>query len=220
MIIEQTFTVNASRDRTAAFFLDIDRVTGCVSGVENVTEVEPGRYRAVLTVRLGPIRAAFQGEMSLDASQAPERLKATGEGRDRATGSVAKVDFTAELAEDEADRTTVNAVADVALRGRMAQFGTGVMRAAAGELVKEFAACANVALAETPVTAAVPSADSAAPAEVPPPPRSAKPVTPAPQPPSVLKILLRSLVSAAKEAVTKVADRIRARRKTGQGGQR
>ena len=219
MIIEQTFTVNASRDRTAAFFLDIDRVTACVPGVENVTEVEPGRYRAVLTVRLGPIRAAFQGEMSLDDSQAPERLKATGEGRDRATGSVAKVDFTAELAEDEADRTTVNAVADVALRGRMAQFGTGVMRAAAGELVKEFAACANAALAEAPV-AVSPSAESPAPAEVPPPAPSPQPVAPAPQPPSVLKILLRSVLRAAKEAVTRVADRIRSRRKTGQGGQR
>lgn len=147
MIIEQSFTVHAPRAETAAFFVDIDRVATCVPGVEQVTEVEPGRYEAVLAVRLGPIRAAFQGTMALDASEAPSRLKAVGEGRDRATGSVAKVGFTADLTEDDPGQTLVRAVADVALRGRMAQFGTGVMRAAAGELVTEFANCANATLA-------------------------------------------------------------------------
>lgn len=147
MIIEQSFTVHAPRAETAAFFVDIDRVARCVPGVEEVTEVEPDRYQAVLAVRLGPIRAAFQGTMALDASEAPSRLKAVGEGRDRATGSVAKVGFTADLAEEVPGQTSVRAVADVALRGRMAQFGTGVMRAAAGELVAEFATCANATLA-------------------------------------------------------------------------
>lgn len=221
MIIEQSFTVNASRQEAADFFVDIDRVAGCVPGVEDLEEVEPGRYKAVLTVRLGPIRAAFQGTMALDASEAPARLKAAGEGRDRATGSVAKVDFTADLVEETSDHTTVKAVADVALRGRMAQFGTGVMRAAAGELVQEFAGCANARLAEAadarradehPVDSA---GDSAAPGEA----TAATPGTAAPRPTAPAPaasapkgmggLILRSVLRAAWQGLGGLATRLR-----------
>lgn len=146
MIIEETFSVNASRLETADFFTDIRRVSACVPGVENVTEVAPNSYEAVLGVRLGPIRAAFQGSLALDDTEAPARLTATGQGRDRSTGSIAKVRFTADLIEVSPELTTVTTVADVALRGRMAHFGTGVIRAAAGEMVKEFAICVNHSL--------------------------------------------------------------------------
>lgn len=217
MIIEQAFTVNASREATAAFFCDIDRVSRCVPGVENVQEIEPGRYQAVLGVRLGPIRAAFQGAISLDDAEAPAHLKASGEGRDRATGSVAKVHFTADLTEDEPGRTTVTAVADVALRGRMAQFGTGVMRAAAGELVKEFAACANRTLgAEAPeAAAAVGGTETGVGAGVPPP-------APTPQaaPAGVLAILVRGLARAMAAAIRRLRARWAVGRSTSRGGQR
>lgn len=149
MLIDQTFTVNASREETASFFTDIEQVSRCIPGVEGVREVEPGQYEATLAVRLGPIRAAFGGSLVLDAAETPTRLKATGEGRDRATGSMAKVDFTADLSEDAPGVTTVHAVADVAIRGKLSQFGTGVMRAAAGEIVREFAQCVNATL-DTP----------------------------------------------------------------------
>jgi carbon monoxide dehydrogenase subunit G len=203
MIIEQKFTVQAPLEATAAFFLDIDRVSPCMPGVESVKEIEPGQYQAVLAVRLGPIRAAFEGTMTLDDSEAPDRLSATAQGRDKATGSVAKVAFTADLREERPGETTVVAVTDMTLRGRMAQFGTGVIRAAAGELVDEFAACANATLAaghapldhQAEAPANHPASDSAT---------SSAPV-PAPVPsssPSVLRILARSLWKALRRKVS------------------
>lgn len=143
MLIEQKFLLAAPREEVAGFFVDIDQVAACIPGVEDVEETAPGQYAAVLAMRLGPIRAAFRGSLVLDAKDAPQRLVATGEGRDRATGTVAKVTFTADLAEAGPAQTEVTAVADLSLRGRMAQFGTGVVRAAAGEMVSEFAARAN-----------------------------------------------------------------------------
>lgn len=195
MIIEQVFVLHAPRDETAAFFVDVDRVGRCVPGVADVEEVQPGSYRAVLGVTLGPIRAAFQGTMELDDSEAPERLRATGEGRDRATGSMAKVSFTADLTEETPGQTTVTAVADVTLRGRMAQFGTGVMRAAAGELVQEFARCANAALAQGPPAEGGFDGTSAT--------ASAAPAQAAPSTRGLVSILLRSLART-------VVDRLRA----------
>lgn len=212
MNIEQTFTVRASREATAAFFLDIDRVSACIPGVEGVEEVEPGNYRAVLAVRLGPIRAAFQGTMALDSSDAPHRLAATGEGRDRATGSVAKVSFTADLEEEQPGETTVNAVADIALRGRMAQFGTGVMRAAAGEMVEHFAQCANASLAATPqattALTGLPTGDVAA--------ATAGPAA-APPAPAIVRIVLRSVWKALREAMRDLVSRRRSSRSEADG---
>jgi carbon monoxide dehydrogenase subunit G len=189
MIIEQEFTVDAPRETVAAFFTDVRRVAACVPGLEGVEELEPNHYSARLAVRMGPIRAAFGGTLRLDPSGAPARLVAIGDGRDRATGSVATVRFTADLAETEPGRTRVTAVADVALRGRMGQYGTGVVRAAAGELVREFAACANATLrAEAP----------SAPAEG---ERSVAVAAPPAATPrrGLLSLLLRALLGAARD---------------------
>jgi carbon monoxide dehydrogenase subunit G len=216
MIIDQTFSVNAPVEKTADFFVDIDQVSSCIPGVEGVRELEPGRYEAVLGVRLGPIRAAFKGSITLDDTEAPKRLKATGEGRDRSTGSMAKVDFTADLVEDEPGVTTVTAVADIAVRGKMAQFGTGVMRAAAAEIVQEFAACANAKLATERPTVAERSAPetgahrAGAPAQPAAAPQGATTVQP-PRQRGLLSILARGALRSLAAALRRAADRIEAR---------
>lgn len=204
MIIEQTFTVNASREKTAEFFFDIDRVAPCIAGVQDVEEIEPGRYQAVLGVRLGPIRAAFKGTITLDDTEAPARLKASGEGRDRATGSVAKVAFSADLAELEPGVTTVQAQADLALRGRMSQFGTGVIRAAAGEIVQEFATCANAKLAGQQQSQAAEIGAGAA--DQTPPDRAAGP---APAPRGVVSLVLRGVLRSIVDGIQKLGRRLR-----------
>lgn len=193
MNIDQTFTVNASRERTAAFFCDIEQVSGCIPGVEGVREVEGGEYEATLAVRLGPIRAAFQGSLALDETEAPARLRAHGRGRDRATGSLADVDFTADLTELEAGVTTVSTVAEVKVRGKLGQFGSGVMRAAATEIVREFAGCADARLAAAgaEVGAASPAPDAAAPA------RRGLP-----------QVVLRGLVRSWVTGLRRLADRL------------
>jgi carbon monoxide dehydrogenase subunit G len=217
MIINQTFTVNAPQDRTAEYFFDIEQVTSCIPGVEGVQEVEPGRYEATLGVRLGPIRAAFKGSITLDGSEAPKRLRAEGEGRDRATGSSARVTFTADLSEDSPGVTTVQAVADVAIRGKLSQFGTGVMRAAAGEIVQEFATCANAKLAATAcrVESAQVAGQPVAAAQAGPVSQSIgdqrAPATAAPRKQrGMASLVLRGLVRSLARGLRRAADRIEA----------
>ncbi|TQM11472.1 CoxG family protein [Pseudonocardia kunmingensis] len=208
MIIEHEFVVAAPREAVAAFFTDIDRVGSCVPGLEDVVRLEPDHYGALLAVRMGPIRAAFSGTLHLDAGAAPARLTAMGEGRDRATGSVATVRFTADLVEHEPGRTRVTASADVALRGRMAQYGTGVVRAAAGELVREFAACTNASLTGstdvgTPQEAGSPQRGSAS-TRVP----AAAPAA-ARRPTGLLTLLLRGMVRSARRRLTAAVTAVR-----------
>jgi uncharacterized protein len=143
MRLTETFQLNAPPDRAFAFLSDVPRVASCVSGVEDVEQREDGSYEASLRIQLGPIKAAFAGEVTLD-QQPPDRLVADGQGRDRSSGSRAKVAFEAKLSPlEDGSRTEVETVADVTIRGRLGQFGTGVIRATAVEVIREFVACAD-----------------------------------------------------------------------------
>lgn len=200
MIIEQEFTVDAPREQVAALLTDIDRVSRCVPGVEGVTAVGEDTYEAVLKAKLGPISAAFNGSLHLDTSAAPQRLSASGQGRDQRSGSDAKVEFSADL-EERDGATHVRTRADVTIRGRLGQFGTGVINSTARELVAEFARCVNATLTAAP---GAPGPEPAAPPSVG--RMAARGVG------AWLLGLLRSLWSTLRRLARAAAERIRSRR--------
>lgn len=213
MEIRETFHLDAPRDRVAAVLVDVPVVAECVPGVQDVTQQEDGAWSAVLAAQLGPIKARFAGSVAVDDSDAPERLRAKGSGNDRGTGSQAQVSMEATLTEDGDGGTTVDIVADVVIRGRLGQFGTGIIRATAQEMTKVFVECLGSRLAQQPVgtpdagtaTAAAGSAD----------PAGAGPVArtvPGPRPAagpdvSIVRIVLRGLLAWVRDAVRRVAGR-------------
>jgi hypothetical protein len=143
MLVEETFTVAAPKAEVARFLLDVPRMGACVPGVEDLQRVDEDRYAATLLVRMGPIQARFKGDVTLDAGGAPDTIVATASGRDATTGSVAQVTFSADLVENGDGSTEIRSVSDVTIRGRLGQFGSGVVTSTAREMVKSFAQCAG-----------------------------------------------------------------------------
>ena len=146
MRIDERFTLEVPVEEAFAFLADVRRVAGCVPGVEDLTEQEDGSFTARLKVQLGPIKASFDGEVSLTTDVALRRLTASGQGRDKGSGSRAEVAFTGDLEPRDDGHTDVVTVAEVTIRGRLGQFGTGVIRATATEVLRDFVACANDSL--------------------------------------------------------------------------
>lgn len=146
MRIDERFTLEVPVDEAFAFLSDVRRVAGCVPGVEDLTEQADGSYTARLKVQLGPIKASFDGEVALTTDEAARRLTASGQGRDKGSGSRAEIAFTGDLEPREDGHTDVVTVAEVTIRGRLGQFGTGVIRATATEVLRDFVACANDSL--------------------------------------------------------------------------
>jgi carbon-monoxide dehydrogenase medium subunit len=159
MIFDETFEVAAGRQAVAALFGDVAAVSRCVPGIEDLRPLGDDRYRATLRLRVGPIAARFSGDLEMDDSQSPERFSATGSGADARTGSQVEVAFTGDLEPIAADRTRVTAHVDVALRGRLGQFGTGIIEATGQQLLGEFVRCLNATVTggERAVAAAAPS---------------------------------------------------------------
>jgi uncharacterized protein len=208
MNIEETFTLDAPVARVHAFLSDVHRVAGCVPGVENVTERDDGAYEATLQVQLGPMRAAFAGEVSLATFQDPYRITAEGKGRDRSSGSRAEVAFSGDLEPAGDARTRVVTSADITIRGRLGQFGTGVIRATATEVIRDFVACANTVLQqETEPAGAFPDEGTATTGG----PAGSPPATSHPSPPPRVNagLVLRILRSWLGQIITRVTRFVR-----------
>jgi carbon monoxide dehydrogenase subunit G len=160
MIIKESFTIGAPLHEVAAFLIDPEKMGRCVPGVSDLEAMGNDVYEAALTIRLGPIHARFVGEVKLDSSEAPQRLQALVRGRDGATGSEVQVEFTALLAEVDGDQTEIDSTSDVTIRGKLGQFGPGVITSTARTMVGEFAACAGSALSVSSASGEVAAAVS------------------------------------------------------------
>lgn len=146
MIIEDSFAVSVPRELAVTMLLDIDLVAPCIPGLRNVRETEPDRYEATLGLRIGKVAPQFDGWLSVDRSLVPDRLSAVAEGLDHLTGSVAQVAFMADLEEQRPGHTLIRVQADVQIRGRLGQFGTGIIQTVAKEILSQFAACVDTVM--------------------------------------------------------------------------
>lgn len=148
MRIEDSFTVPAPIESVWNVLIDMDRVSGCVPGAHSVTLVEEDTYDGVLSVGVGPVKASFAGRVRLLEQHAPDRIVAEVEGQDRATGSFVKATFTGVLSAVEGG-SSIHYDVDVALRGRLAQFGGAVVQATAKQMTAQFARCLGKILVDT-----------------------------------------------------------------------
>lgn len=145
MQIKDAFTIGAPVETVWAFLQDIPRVSTCVPGIQEVAEIAPDVYRGQLKVKVGPLSATFSGRVTILERVAPERMVAQIEGEDKASASFVKATFTSRL-KPVAAGTEIEYEMDVALRGRLAQFGFTVVRATAKKMTAQFAKCVQEAL--------------------------------------------------------------------------
>jgi len=148
MLIKNAFIVAASLDAVWDFLQDIPRVGRCVPGAESVVEVEADVYRGRLQARVGPLAASFGGQVTIVERVPRERLTALLEGDDKSSASFVKAKFTGYLAPVDGG-TQLTYEVDLALRGRLAQFGFAVFQGVAKKMTAEFARRLQQALAQS-----------------------------------------------------------------------
>jgi carbon monoxide dehydrogenase subunit G len=141
MIIEGRFTVDASLAETWNFLIDFERMSVCMPGVEEVLSEDENTYTGKVTVKVGPIATSFQGKVIKTLEEPPRLLKAKLQGRDAKTASMVTGEFTSELSEPEPGKTEVAYKFDIAIRGRLGQFGQAVILDTSRQLTDEFVAC-------------------------------------------------------------------------------
>ena len=137
MQIEDQFRVPVSIDDAWRLLLDIERIAPCLPGAQ-LQEVEGDEYRGVVKVKVGPITAQYKGAAHLeqvDDTAHTAILVAIGRdtrGQGNASAAV-KLSMRA-----DGDATVVSIDTDLAITGKVAQFGRGVLADVSAKLLTQF----------------------------------------------------------------------------------
>jgi carbon monoxide dehydrogenase subunit G len=160
--LNHTFTVPTTVEETWAAFEDIESVAGCFPGA-TVTEVAGDDFKGSAKVKLGPIALVYTGTGHfVEKDEAARKFVIEAKGKDKRGNGTAGAMVTATLADAGEGSTKVDVLTDLAITGKPAQFGRGVMQDVSDKLLQQFVTC----LQDKVGAAGAPEAPSeAAPAE-------------------------------------------------------
>jgi carbon monoxide dehydrogenase subunit G len=157
--LQHSFSVPVDVDRAWAVLVDIEQVAPCMPGAALDT-VDGDEFTGSVKVRLGPIGITYKGKARfVEKDQVAHRAVIDAQGKDARGNGTASATVTATLhPQDDGTRVEVNT--DLAITGKPAQFGRGVMVDVGNKLIGQFADCLAGKLAKP----AGPAADGPAPA--------------------------------------------------------
>jgi carbon monoxide dehydrogenase subunit G len=137
MRIEDRFRVNVPIEQAWDVLLDIERIAPCLPGAQ-LQEIEGNEFRGVVKVKVGPITAAYKGSARIEQVDPVARtIVIRGMGRD--TRGAGNASATINVAMREVgDGTEVGIDTDLAITGKVAQFGRGVMADVSAKLLAQF----------------------------------------------------------------------------------
>ena len=145
--LQHSFTVPTSVDDAWALFMDLERVGNCFPGA-TVTEATDSAFSGTVKVKLGPITLLYAGSGSfVERDEAAYRAVLQAKGKDKRGNGTAGATVTIELSPD-GEGTRADVTTDMAITGKPAQFGRGVMQDVSDKLLGQFSACIEQQLTE------------------------------------------------------------------------
>ncbi|RYB88806.1 carbon monoxide dehydrogenase [Nocardioides glacieisoli] len=221
MELTHRFTVPIGVEETWEHFNDIASVAECFPGAQ-VTEADSDSFAGSVKVKLGPIALLYNGTGTfVEKDEAAHRFVVDAKGKDKRGNGTAGANVVVTMT-DAGGSTDVSVQTDLAITGKPAQFGRGVMQDVSDKLLGQFVACLEQRLtapepapaepAPAPPSGAgdpAPGGDPLAAAAAAPPPKPAAPRPPAPPQSTealdlgsaVLPVLLKSYWKQALAAV-------------------
>ena len=160
MELTNEFDVSAPIDETWRILTDIELIAPCMPGAQ-LTEVDGDSYKGTVKIKVGPITAQFKGVASFVEQDADaHRAVLRAEGRDTTGKGNANATITANLGASDAGGTHVTITTDLAISGRVAQFGRGALADVSTKLLGQFVTCLETRVlsgenAQTPTESSV-----------------------------------------------------------------
>jgi len=141
MQLEHEFSVPVPVARAWDVLMDVERIAPCMPGatVESFDgETIVGRVK----VKVGPIQVTYAGTARFSEKDESARRAVIEASAKEARGSgTANATITAQLHDDGGSATNVTVTTDLAITGKPAQFGRGVMVEVGDKLLGRFADC-------------------------------------------------------------------------------
>jgi carbon monoxide dehydrogenase subunit G len=136
MEIADEITIPAPRAEVYAALNDIAILKACIPGCESLERESDTKLVAKVTLKIGPVKAKFNGTVMLDQSKAPDGFSLSGEGEGGLAG-FAKGGADVTLTED-GETTILHYSAKAETGGKIAQLGGRLITSTAKKLSKAF----------------------------------------------------------------------------------
>ena len=136
MEIADEITIPAPRAVVYEALNDIATLKACIPGCESLERESDIKLVAKVTLKIGPVKAKFNGIVMLDQSKAPDGFSLSGEGEGGLAG-FAKGGADVTLTED-GETTILQYSAKAETGGKIAQLGGRLITSTAKKLSKNF----------------------------------------------------------------------------------
>ncbi|WP_025031143.1 SRPBCC family protein [Nitratireductor aquibiodomus] len=137
MVIEGEERIEAPVETVWQALNDPDVLKDCIPGCQELTKTSDTEFEAVVTLKIGPIKAKFNGAVELTNLNPPHSYTITGEGKGGVAG-FAKGGADVSLKEDGPDATILSYSAKADVGGKMAQLGSRLIQSTSKKLAGQF----------------------------------------------------------------------------------
>jgi carbon monoxide dehydrogenase subunit G len=145
MKLDNEFTVSVPIGEAWEVLTDLEMIAPCMPGAQ-LTGVNDGVYTGKVKIKVGPVTAEYSGtarfaERDVDTYRAVIDAR----GRDSRGNGNATAVISAQLL-PEGENTRVTVTTDLTIAGRIAQFGSGMIKEVSAKLLGQFVQCLEVRL--------------------------------------------------------------------------
>ncbi|MBA5775838.1 carbon monoxide dehydrogenase subunit G [Stappia sp. F7233] len=130
------YRIAAPRQRVWEALNDPQVLKACIPGCETLEKTSDTEMNAEVTAKIGPVKAKFKGEVTLQDIVPPQSYRIVGEGKGGVAG-FAKGSADVHLAEDGAE-TILRYDVKAQVGGKLAQLGSRLIDSTARKMADEF----------------------------------------------------------------------------------
>lgn len=188
MKLENSFEIPMPVDEAWPILLDIERIAVCLPGAaidSSADDVYTGRVK----IKAGPVTVSYAGEMQMqDVDEQNHSVKLAAQGKEQRGSGTVKADIAARVLPAGESSARVELVTDLAITGKPAQLGRGLIADVGSKIIDQFAANLAREMSGPPAAEETPDASSA--------PRPVAPAAPVDDSLDLLEVLKPHLLRA------------------------
>lgn len=136
MDLSGEYRIAAPRDKVWAALNDVDVLRQCIPGCQDLDKTSDTEMSATVVAKIGPVKATFKGDVTLENLNPPASYTITGEGKGGVAG-FAKGSADVTLAEDGAETVLTYAV-KAQVGGKLAQLGSRLIVSTSRKMADDF----------------------------------------------------------------------------------
>ena len=137
--LEKSFEVPQSTALVWEHLIDPEKIMDCVPGVSIDEKVGDNHYKGKVGMKFGPMGVKYDADIFYDEVNIEEhKIILTGNGVDSKGNGNAEMKMTIDLSDADAGGVKLDAIMDVTVNGKIAQFGSRLITTVSNQLFKQF----------------------------------------------------------------------------------